>query len=703
MHNNQQINSIQQFNNEKIQLHHRQRTACIYLRQSTMFQVMHNQESTQRQYALQQKAMDYGWTRSLIRILDGDLGRSGTSTNGRDDFKQLVAEVSMGNVGAIFVLEASRLSRSSADWNRLLELCSLTATLIIDQDGCYDPASFNDQLLLGLKGTMSQAELHLIRARLYGAKLNKAQKGELRFPLPVGYIYDEDGNICFDPDAQVCHVIRLIFDLFCEKQSVYAVVRYFGDNNIRFPKRSYGGRWQGKLVWDRLNYTRALNILSHPFYAGVYTFGRHKSYKSINAQDEIVVQTRRQAMNEWPVFIKDHHLSYITYEVFELNRQRCLLNKSNKSSVPVAGPAREGATLLQGILYCNQCGRRLTIRYAGKDGSIPTYECNWRKREGLTGKSCFSFRADVADPVVEKAVISVLTPAHLDIAVSALEQVEKRNSALNRQWEMNVQRHQYQADLAQRRFEQVDPANRLVAVSLEKSWNSELEKLSEAKREYELQLRQQQKSLSASKKEEIKALADRIPELWSATTNFKDKKRIIRLLVSDITVAKIGDKLLLLKLRWQTGQVQELQVSLPLNIADQLRYPKAIVEQVRELTKLYGDDRITADKFNQQHIISATGKPFTEEMIQWIRFKHHIPLPLIKFKHELTVSEVATRFSISTHMVYYYVAANVLPSRKTRKCILIRVNPQDDDAFRQALDNAPKAAPRISKKEPDYV
>jgi len=248
--------------NSKIQAHHQQKTAFVYLRQSTMYQVMHNQESTERQYALGQKAIDYGWNPSLVQVLDGDLGRSGSNTAGREDFKTLVAAVSMGTVGAIFVLEASRLSRSSADWNRLLELCSLTQTLIIDQDGCYDPVQFNDQLLLGLKGTMSQAELHLIRARLYGAKINKAKKGELRFPLPVGYVHDQEGNINFDPDAQVCHVIQMVFELYREKQSAYAVIQHLGRNGVKFPKRAYGGRWKGKLVWGKVTYDRILSVLT---------------------------------------------------------------------------------------------------------------------------------------------------------------------------------------------------------------------------------------------------------------------------------------------------------------------------------------------------------------------------------------------------------------------------------------------------------
>jgi DNA invertase Pin-like site-specific DNA recombinase len=694
MHQEQLLPPQQTFSPERIQAHHRQRTACVYLRQSTMYQVMHHPQSTHRQYALQQKAIDYGWDASLVQILDADLGRSGGHTTGRNDFNQLVADVSLGQVGAIFVLEASRLSRSSADWNRLLELCSLTATLIIDQDGCYDPASFNDQLLLGLKGTMSQAELHPLKARLYGAKLHKAQKGELLFPLPVGYIVNEEGAICFDPDAQVCHVIGMVFDLFQQKQSVYGVVRYFGEHTIRFPKRAYGGRWRGKILWGRLTYNRALTILSHPFYAGVYTFGRHKSVKSINPQGEIITQSRLQPQSQWPVFIKDHHPAYISYDRFEQNRHQCLLNRSNSSRVPIAGPAREGATLLQGILYCRQCGRRMTIRYMGKEGRVPTYECNWRKREGLSGKSCLSFRADVADPVIEKAILALLTPAQLDKAVNAFEQVEKQQTALNRQWEMTLERHQYQVDLAQRRFEQVDPANRLVAASLEKSWNQELEKLAQATQQYEQHRQQQQQKLSALHKEDIKRLATRIPELWSATVSHKDKKRIVRLLIRDIMVSKRVPKVLTLQLCWQTGQLEEFEVALPLAIGNRLRYPPAIVEQVRVLTGQYGDDQLTAEALNRLGLNSATGKAFRAGMVQWIRSKHHIDNPLLRHAHELTVGEVARHFSISVHMVYYYITTQLLTARKTKKGLLIRVSPADDTAFRTALLEAPKAAPR---------
>lgn len=672
--------------NHKIQPLHQQKLACIYLRQSTMFQVMHNQESTDRQYALQQKALHYGWDQTLIRVMDGDLGQSGSHATYRQDFKTLVAEVSMGNVGAIFVLEASRLSRSSADWNRLLELCSLTQTLIIDQDGCYDPSQFNDQLLLGLKGTMSQAELHLIRGRLHGAKINKAKRGELRFPLPVGYIYDEDGNVVFDPDQQVCHVIHLLFDLFKEKQSAYHVVRHFGEHNIQFPKRSYGGRWKGKLVWGRLTHARALTILNHPFYAGVYTYGRYKNEKTINVHGEIVTKQKRQSMNEWPVMIKDHHAGYISYHDFEKNVQQLHLNRTNLTKHSLTGPPREGHSLLQGLVICGVCGRRMTIRYIGKNGSIPTYECNWKKREGLTGKSCFSFRGDIADQVIEKNIIDVLSPQNISITTKALQQIQRRHSSMDRQWEMNIQRCQYNADLAQRRFEQVDPANRLVAASLEKNWNLQLEKLSTVQSQYQKYVDEKQKQFCFDQKELAK-LAVHIPALWSNSNNNKDKKRIVRLLINDITVTKDGQtKTLFLNIRWKGGAIQQLQANLPLNLFDKLRYPQHIIDIVRLLTMQYADDTKTARLLNEQGLISATGKPFTKDMIKFIRFKHRIPCNQIKSENEYTVAEVQQMFSISSHMVYYWIQRKIVTAhKKADNRFLITITPQDHERLRQVI------------------
>jgi len=684
--------------NHKIQSHHQQKSACIYLRQSTMFQVIHNSESTDRQYALQHQALQYGWPQHLIRIMDADLGQSGSNTTYRQDFKTLVAEVSMGNVGAIFVLEASRLSRSSADWNRLLELCSLTQTLIIDQDGIYDPSQFNDQLLLGLKGTMSQAELHLIRGRLHGAKINKAKRGELRFPIPVGYIYDEDGNIVLDPDKQVCHTIQLLFDLFQEKQSAYHVVRYFGEHNIQFPKRSYGGRWKGKLVWGRLSHARALTILNHPFYAGVYTFGRYKTHKIINAQGEIVSTLKKQPMNQWPVMIKDHHCTYISYQTFEKNIQQLQLNKTNLIKHAIPSCVREGGSLLQGLMLCGVCGRRMTIRYINTNNKyVPTYECNWKKREGLSGNSCFSFRADIADPVIEKNIINVLTPQNISIACKALQQLQKRHTAMDNQWEMNIQRCQYNTDLAQRRFEQVDPANRLVAASLEKNWNLQLEKLAEVQQQYQEYMKNQQKQFCFDEKQ-IEQLAVHIPSLWASTKNNKDKKRIIRLLISDITVTKDrATKTLSLNVRWKAGATQQLQMTLPPNNADKLRYPAELINKVRMLTEQYTDDRKTAALFNEQGLLSSTGKPFTKSMIEWIRHKHRIPIPKIKADNEFTVAQMQHMFNISRHMVYYWIERKYIAARKlTDNSFLITITPSCIQKLKQMITDSYKASTMIN-------
>ena len=290
--------------NPKIRDHHRSRPAYIYLRQSTPGQVRHHQESTERQYALREKALELGWSESLIRILDRDLGKTGTEMAGREDFKTLVADVSMGQVGAVFALEVSRLARSNLDWHRLLELCALTTTLVIDEDGCYDPADFNDGLLLGLKGTMAQAELHFLHARLQGGKLNKAKKGELRFPLPVGLCYDQESRVILDPDEEVRGAVGLVFHLFRETGTAFAVMQRFAERALRFPKRSYGGAWDGKIIWGRLTHSRVLSMLKNPSYAGIYVFGRYRYRREISAEGAVHKRIHAVAMADWRVSLQ---------------------------------------------------------------------------------------------------------------------------------------------------------------------------------------------------------------------------------------------------------------------------------------------------------------------------------------------------------------------------------------------------------------
>ncbi|HMD06485.1 MAG TPA: recombinase family protein [Candidatus Acidoferrum sp.] len=348
--------------NSKITEQHQSKPAYIYVRQSTLAQVRHHQESTERQYALRQKALELGWHEATVRTLDRDLGISGAQTTGRTDFKTLVADVSMGQVGAVFALEVSRLARSNADWYRLLELCALTQTLVIDEDGCYDPADSNDGLLLGLKGTMAQAELHFLRARLLGGKLNKAKKGELRFPLPVGFCHDDEGRIILDPDEEVRGAVALVFRLFRETGSAYGVVHQLTQQGLLFPKRAYGGAWNGKIVWGRLSHGRVLGMLKNPSYAGMYVFGRYQYRREISPEGEVHKRMQAAAMPAWRVSLKEHHVGYITWEEFLENAERMEKNRTNGEETLLKGPAREGLALLQGLLLCGNCGRALTVR-----------------------------------------------------------------------------------------------------------------------------------------------------------------------------------------------------------------------------------------------------------------------------------------------------------------------------------------------------
>lgn len=383
--------------NNKIQSRHLNLPAYIYLRQSTPHQLLHNQESTQRQYALQEKAKVLRWLPHLIRVLDGDLGQSGSSPDApREDFKTLVADVSMGKVGAIFALESSRLSRRNADWYRLLELSAMSGTLIIDEDGCYDPSDFNDQLLLGFKGTMSQAELHFMCGRLQGGRLNKARKGELRIPLAAGFVHDELGRIVLDPDQQVQHAVHQLFDSFREIGSAYGVAHDFADEGLLFPRRIHGGTCDGKLLWEPLCTSRSLSVLKNPAYAGVYAYGQRRTIRRPDADGKIHKHTSKRPVESWLVKIDGHHAVYIDWSTFEENQAMPRKNQTLGGKTRLPGPAREGIALLQGMLLCGRCGRRLGARYHGNGGIRWTYSCCYLLKEGLSRRMCMGVRGESA-------------------------------------------------------------------------------------------------------------------------------------------------------------------------------------------------------------------------------------------------------------------------------------------------------------------
>jgi DNA invertase Pin-like site-specific DNA recombinase len=648
---------------EKISLKHLEKVAYVYLRQSSVSQVRNHRESTERQYALKEKARDLGWPLARIQVLDGDLGKSGTSTNDRTDFKALVADVSLGKAGAVLAIEASRLARSNADWHRLIEICGITGTLIIDEDGCYDPCDFNDGLLLGLKGTMAQAELHFIRARLQGNKLNKARKGELRFPLPVGYVFDDANRIVKDTDAQVRSSIELVFSMFAKCGSAYGVVQQFASEKLLFPKRSYGGAWAGKLHWGRLTDARVVAILKNPSYAGVYSFGRYRSIKKILANGEVRSRILCMPRENWLVEIRDHHEGYTSFEDHLKNLETLQRNQTHKREAMMAGPRREGLALLQGLLVCGCCGRRVTTRYKGNGGLYPLYECNWRKREGLSTTSCLSIQTPPIDLAIEQRVLDVINSDQLNVAIEAFEIVQQRHQQIDKQWQMRLERAQYEAQLAQRRYEQVDPSNRLVASSLEQRWNDALIEEQDV-RDQISQLNQKRCDLDEQQRAEILALAQNLPKLWaSEKTSSRDKKRILELLVKDITVTRPESGVALLQVRWQGGVNEELAITMPRKTSDRWRHDESLIERVRELARTLNDAEI-AQRLNDDGLRSNKGNSFTRSSVSWIRCKHAIPPADKKLESELTVHEVARQFAVRPSMVYYWIERKIVSARR---------------------------------------
>ena len=611
----------------KVQTHHTSKLAYIYLRQSTVGQVRFNQESTQRQYALQDKAQQMGWSQPFIKVLDGDLGISGSHSNNREDFKRLVADVSMGTVGAVFALEASRLSRSCTDWHRLLELCAMTETLIIDEDGCYNPGDFNDGLILGLKATMSYAELHFIRARLQGGKINKAKKGELKIPLPVGFCYDEIGRVKLDPDEQVRRTLRLLFNTFKERGSVYGVVLYFSENEIPFPKRAYGSVWKDKLLWGPLNYTRALDIIKNPCYAGAYVYGRRQRQRKVTPDGRIQVTARLSSINDWSTMIKEQHEGYISWEGYLENQDAIKKNQACDKRNTIPSTVREGAALLQGSLICGYCGLRLLTRYHGGGGLRPTYVCPSRKLSGLhTG--CFSILAQPLDAAISEAILNAVEPFQIEIAINAFEELQKRSNELEKQWLMKIQRANYETQLARRRYEDVDSSNRLVAASLEKEWNESLIVLEKIRCQYAEYQKENVLTSINSQKEKILDLAKNLPLLWNApSTCAKDRKRIVRSLIKDITIEKHKEEAqAILHIRWQGGALSDIRVPLPQKVYDRKRHSIDVINTVRELSSTMTPQQIV-EKFNRDGLKRNSGTSFTVGSIEKIRIKHKILSP----------------------------------------------------------------------------
>ncbi len=615
--------SIQQ-HTLKIRPDHLTRQAVIYVRQSTLLQVRENIGSTTRQYDLVKRAHDLGWEQAGIEVIDQDQGQSGASSIGRDGFQLLVAEVGLGHVGAVLSLEVSRLARSCSDWYRLLEICALTDTLVIDEEGVYDPGSYNDRLLLGFKGTMSEAELHWLHQRRPRGKLTKAEQGKLRFRLPSGLVYDPVGKIVLDPDEAVAEAIRLVFALFEQYSSALAVVSHFAKHQLLFPTRHWGGARAGELEWVRLCHGRLLDVLHSPLYAGAYVYGRTRTRRHALPGEEprIKGRTRRVKQEDWPIVLRDMHPGYITWEQFLCNQQQ-LADNQNCPPDAHRGAVREGSSLLQGIVLCGSCGRRMSVRYQ-REGSLLVYECNQAHAQ-LGVKTCQTMRGDRIDQAVAKSFLEAIEPAHLEVALSALAHLEARAGQLDQQAQRQIERVQYEADLARRRYRAVDPDNRLVARSLEREWNEKLLSVDRMEREYQLLPKPAALMLSAEQREHIRQLAQDLPALWDApTTTCAQRKQLLRWLIKDVTLSKRGN-LIVIDIRWQTEARTSLTIPRLKKSWEIRQTSQQVVNRIRELAPTHTETQIAA-LLNSEGEQAGMGGALTARKVAWIRHAYQIPL-----------------------------------------------------------------------------
>jgi DNA invertase Pin-like site-specific DNA recombinase len=608
--------------NHKIRPDHLDRQALIYVRQSTLLQVRANTGSTARQYDLVPRALDLGWPRERVRVIDQDQGQSGASAVARDGFQWLVAEVGLKHAGAVFCLEASRLARSCSDWYHLLEICALTDTLVVDEEGVYDPGQYNDRLLLGFKGTMSEAELHWLRQRLWGGKLAKAELGQLRFRLPVGLVYDPTGGVALDPDQEVAEAVRLVFALFAQHGSALAVVTHFAQHHLRFPTRLWGGGHDGELVWGRLTSGRVLSILHNPFYAGAYVYGRTVTRTQVlpGEAPRIKGRTRQLKRDDWPIVLLDAHPGYITWEQFRHHHQRLDDNRTWRPE-DRRGAVREGAAMLQGLVLCGRCGRRMSVRYL-QDGITPLYECNQAHTQHAA-PTCQTMRGDKIDAAVTQCFLEAIQPAQLDVSLAALDQIEARARQLERQWQLRRERAQYEIDLARRRYVAVEPENRLVARSLEREWNEKLAHLEHLEREYTAWSTHTTRPVSPEERQRILALARDVPSIWHApTTTNPERKQLLRCLVRDVTLTR-HETSITIALRWQTGALTTFDIPRLRRSWEVRQTDTRAVARIRELAPAHTDQQIAAC-LNAEGLHAGLGGPFTKSKVAWIRWAYGI-------------------------------------------------------------------------------
>jgi DNA invertase Pin-like site-specific DNA recombinase len=564
---------------------HLERLAVVYVRQSTRQQVADHGESTRLQYGLVQRAVTLGWQTSRVMVIDEDLGKSGASTAGRAGFQRLVTEITIGHVGLVLGLEMSRLARSGADWYQLLELCALSGALLADADGVYDPVDYNDRLLLGLKGTMSEAELHLLKQRMLAGKQAKARRGELAIALPTGYVRRPSGEAVLDPDEQVQTVVRLIFAKFAELGTLHGVLRWLVDHDVELGMRLRAGPDNGELVWRRPNRMTLQNILHSPVYAGIYAYGRRRVDPRRQLPGRPSTGRVVRAPDQWLVAIPGLLPAYITVEAYHANLARLAANAA-RAETP--GVVRAGSALLSGLARCGRCGRRMTVRYHVRgQATQPEYVCARQLTDYGAGQRCQALAGACVDALVTNQVLAALAPAAVEVSLQAAEQVQAERAELERIWQQRLERAQAAVDRARRCYRLAEPENRLVVRQLEADWEAALAAQQRLREDYDRFTRTRPQPLTAVQQRAIAALASDIPGLWAApTTTDADRKQLIRTVVEQVTITVLGvSEHVAVTIGWAGGHTTRGQTIRPVARLDQLSSYPQLLQRVRQLAE----------------------------------------------------------------------------------------------------------------------
>jgi DNA invertase Pin-like site-specific DNA recombinase len=646
----------------KVSAAHRRRRAVVYVRQSTLQQVERNVESAARQYALRERAVELGWPAESVVVVDEDMGRSGATSDGRIGFKELVAEVGLGHVGVVLALEVSRLARSSADWHQLLDLCALTGTLIADADGVYSPAEFNDRLLLGLKGTMSEAELHLIRARLDGGLRNKAQRGELRLALPVGLDRDDDGRIVVCADEQVRHALERVFSLWRRLGAARQVLMELIAEGQLLPRRTVGQR---RIRWARASHGAVHDLLTNPAYAGAFVFGRTRREETIGPDGRLRVRDLAVPLEEWSVCLPEHHPGYVTWAEYLDTRAR--LRQNVRPRGEGGGAAREGAALLQGLVRCGRCGRRMQVAYSGNGGKVRRYACVRGHVLHHTESACQTLGGGRLEKAVSELFLETVSPAGVAATAGAIHELEDQHQQLVSGQRLALERAEYEAQRAERQFDACEPENRLVARTLEGKLEETLATAERERGKLAALEHARPEPLTDAERRALAALARDLPRIWHATTTSdRDRKQLLRTLIREIVVTvHAQERRADVEIAWEGGARSELQVKLNARGPETRRLGEDTIALIRRLAEHHTDAQIAAI-LSRQGYRTGTGLPFTEARVRGARLRADIPAapPPDPESELVTIQQAAAALHVSTHTIRRWLDQGLLPGEQ---------------------------------------